>query len=54
MPKGYKEEDNVRLDLFHTKCQKAVESVKLSYLTNMGNKLKHPGTSKIAILENYS
>ena len=44
--KGYKEEDKVRLDLFRTECQKAVESAKVSYLTNMGNKLKNPGTSQ--------
>ena len=43
---GYKEEDKVRLDLFRTECQKAVESAKVSYLTNMGNKLKNPGTSQ--------
>ena len=34
------------LTLFRTECQKAVESAKVSYLTNMGNKLKNPGTSQ--------
>ena len=44
--KDYKEEDKVRLDLFRTECQKAVEPAKVSYLRNMGNKLKNPGTSQ--------
>ena len=41
----YKEEDKVRLEVFRIECQKAVESAKLSYLTNMGNKVNYPGTS---------
>ena len=41
----YKEEDKVRLEVFRIECQKAVESSKLSYLTNMGNKVNNPGTS---------
>ena len=44
--KGYKEEDKVRHGLFRTECQKAVVSAKVSSLTNMGNKLKNPGTSQ--------
>ena len=41
----YKEEDKVRLEVFRIECQKAVESAKLSYLTNMGNKVNDPATS---------
>ena len=41
----YKEEDKVRLEVFRIECQKAVELAKLSYLTNMGNKVNEPGTS---------
>ena len=41
----YKEEDKVRLEVFRIECQKAVESSKLSYLTNMGNKVNNPATS---------
>ena len=41
----YKEEDKVRLEVFRVECQKAVESAKLSYLTNKGNKVNDPGTS---------
>ena len=41
----YKEEDKVRLESFRIECQKAVESAKLSNLTNMGNKVNDPGTS---------
>ena len=36
----YKEEDKVRLEVFRKECQEAVESAKLSYLTNMGNKVR--------------
>ena len=43
---SYKEEDNVRLHVFRIECQKSVETAKLSYLTNMGNKLGNPGTSE--------
>ena len=43
---GYKEEDKVRLHVFRIECQKAVETAKLSYLTNMGNKLGNPGTTQ--------
>ena len=45
---GYKEEDKVRLLAFRIECQKAVETAKLSYLTNMGNTLDNPGTSQKA------
>ena len=42
----YKEEDKVRLEVFRNECQEAVESAKLSYLTNMGNKVNDSGTSQ--------
>ena len=42
----YKEEDKVRLDTFHIECQIAVATSKSSYLTNMGNKVNDPNTSK--------
>ena len=45
---GYKEEDKVRLLAFRIECQKAVETAKLSYLTNMENTLDNPGTSQKA------
>ena len=43
---GYKLEDKVRLDNFHKECQEAVETAKLTYLTNMGEKLNNPNTSQ--------
>ena len=43
---GYKAEDKVRLDAFRIECQQAVETAKLSYLTNLGNKVNNPGTSQ--------
>ena len=43
---GYKAEDKVRLDAFRIECQEAVEIVKFSYLTNLGNKVNNPGTSQ--------
>ena len=42
----YKEEDKVRLDAFRLECQNAVEIAKLSYLTNIGNKVNNPCTSQ--------
>ena len=42
----YKEEDKVRLEVFRIECQKAVETAKSSYITNMGNKVNDPGTSQ--------
>ena len=41
---GYKEEDKLRLASFRNECQEAVETAKLSYLSNLGNKLNDPGT----------
>ena len=43
---GYKVEDKVRLDDFRIDCQQAVETAKLSYLSNLGNKVNNPGTSQ--------
>ena len=42
----YKNEDRVRLDAFRVECQNAVGAAKLSYLTNMGNKVNDSGTSQ--------
>ena len=42
----YKEQDKVRLDVFHIECQEAVATAKLSYLTSMGNKVNDHGTSQ--------
>ena len=41
---GYKDEDKLRLQTFRNECQLAVETAKLSYLSNLGNKLNDPGT----------
>ena len=43
---GYKEEDTARLDTFRSECQLAVENAKLSYLTNLGNKVNDPNISE--------
>ena len=43
---GSKAEDKVRLDAFRIECQQAVESGKLSYLTNFANKVNNPGASQ--------
>ena len=43
---GYKLEDKVRLDNFRKECQEAIEIAKLTYLTNMGEKLNNPNTSQ--------
>ena len=43
---GYKAEGKVRIDGFRIECQQAVETAKLSYLTNLGNKVNSPGTSQ--------
>ena len=39
-------EDKTKLDAFRTECQQAVESAKLSYLSDLGNKLYDPATSQ--------
>ena len=43
---GYNAQDKIRLDAFRIECQQAVETAKLSYLTNLGNKVNNPGTSQ--------
>ena len=40
---GYKAEDKLRLETFRNECQQAVETAKLTYLSNLGNKLNDPG-----------
>ena len=39
---GYKAEDKIRLDSFRIECQEAIKDAKISYLTNLGNKLNDP------------
>ena len=43
---GYKLEDKVRLDNFRKECQEAVEIAKLTYLANMGKKLRNHNTNQ--------
>ena len=43
---GYKAEDKVRLVVFRTECQHAVETSKSSYLVNLGNKANNLNTSQ--------
>ena len=43
---GYKAEDKIRLDVFRTECQQAVETSKFSHLINLGNKANNPNTSQ--------
>ena len=43
---GYKNVDKVWLDAFRIECQQAVESVKLVYLTYLGNRINDPNTSQ--------
>ena len=38
--------DNVRLATFRLECQQAVETAKLNYLKNLGNKVNDPSTSQ--------
>ena len=45
---GYRLEDKARLENFRKECQEAVETAKLSYLTNMGKKLNDPNTSQMS------
>ena len=44
--KGYKKEDKDRLDIFRMECQQSVETSKLNYLKNLGNKVNNPSISK--------
>ena len=43
---GYREEDKARLDTFRSECKLTVENAKLSYLTDLGNKVNDPNTSQ--------
>ena len=43
---GYKVEDKVKLETLRIECQQAVETAKLSYLRNLGNKVNDPNTSQ--------
>ena len=43
---GYKAGDKIRLDAFRIEFQQAFEMTKLSYLTNLGDKLNNPNTSQ--------
>ena len=43
---GYKIEDKDRLDTFRRECHQTVETAKLTYLKNLGNKVNDPGTSQ--------
>ena len=43
---GYKEENKARIDTFRDECKQAVETAKLSYLTNLGKKVNDPNTSQ--------
>ena len=42
---GYKDEDKARLSLFRNECQKAVESAKMNYFSNLGSKLNESSTT---------
>ena len=42
---GYKEDDKIRLEAFHTECKEAVVSAKLPCLSYLGSKLNEPGTT---------
>ena len=41
---GYKLVDKDMLNIFRMECQQAVETVKLTYLKNLGNKVNDPRT----------
>ena len=43
---GYKDDNKARLVTFCGECQQAVENVKSTYLTNLGNKVNDPNTSQ--------
>ena len=47
----YKAEDKVRLEAFRIECQQVVETSKLSYLMNLGNKANNPNTSQKSFLK---
>ena len=43
---GYKREEKDRLDTFRMECQQAVETAKLTYFKNLGNKVNGPSASQ--------
>ena len=43
---GYKTEDKIRLEALRIECKQAVETSKLSYLRNLGNKADSPNISQ--------
>ena len=43
---GYNRFDKDRMDAFRMECQQAIKSAKLSYLSNLGNKVNDPNTSQ--------
>ena len=43
---GYKAGEQVRLNTFRKECHEAVQSAKVAYLENLGNKLNDPNTSQ--------
>ena len=51
---GYKAEDKVRLDAFRIESQQAVETAKLSYLTELGNKVNNSGTCQKSYRKNIN
>ena len=42
---GFRSEDKIRLDDLRKECQDAIESAKLMYLKNLGNRLNEPDTT---------
>ena len=43
---GYKIEDKDMLDTFRLECQQAVDTAKMTYLKNSGNKVNDPSTTQ--------
>ena len=43
---GYRDEDKIRLQALREECENAVETSRLSYLTNLGRKVNDPTTFK--------
>ena len=42
---NFRNEDKIRLDIFRSECQQAIESAKILYLKNLGNQLNDPTTT---------
>ena len=43
---GYRDEDKIRLQALREECKNAVETSRLSYITNLGKKVNDPTNSK--------